>query len=198
MFMLLYLVLSIYCITAKQNEVDISKFDFPLYHPNNSKSLLKGWVVTKSNVSVIHRFFDSSPFSPSGRYLALTRINREKAIFGERAEVLVLDLSNGSEMVVSITYGWGSQLGAQVQWGANDSQLFYNEVTNVGIMRSQSHAFIGSGGWYIYGVAHNIFSMKKRKLRCPIYHVSSDGNYAISSDLSKISFTQKGNLQTHA
>jgi hypothetical protein len=45
---------------------------FPLY--NNSFNLISNknslipptWIVTLSNVSTIHRFFDSSPFSPSG------------------------------------------------------------------------------------------------------------------------------------
>ena len=47
---------------------------FKPYQPETS--LIPTWIVTSPDVSTIHRFFDSSPFSPSGRYLGLTRVNQ--------------------------------------------------------------------------------------------------------------------------
>jgi hypothetical protein len=38
------------------------------------------WCVTPNLDRVIHRFHLSSPFSPSGRYLGLTRLSREQVI----------------------------------------------------------------------------------------------------------------------
>lgn len=39
---------------------------FPLYKNSHNSLIPPTWIVTLSNVSTIHRFFDSSPFSPSG------------------------------------------------------------------------------------------------------------------------------------
>ena len=75
--------------------------------------------MTPPNTSSIHRFFDSSPFSPSGRYLALTRapLRAEgKPIEpGDVASVVVVDLRRGTERTVATTRGWSSQLGAQAR-----------------------------------------------------------------------------------
>ncbi len=68
------------------------------------------WCVTPNEGRVIHRFFDSSPFSPSGRYIALTRIPREDRYPrpGEVAEVVLVDLETGQERTVAETIGWPS------------------------------------------------------------------------------------------
>lgn len=80
---------------------------------------------------------------------------------------------------------WDSQVGAHTQWGSNDSQLFYNKLEyNTTPSHTKHHV--------IYGVVCNIFIMQCQRLDCPIYQVSPDGNYALSPDLSKIGFTQKG------
>ncbi len=76
----------------------------------------------------IHRFFDTSPFSPSGRYLGLTRFPIDSRLprKGEIAEVVVVDLESGESKAVDRTLAWDTQLGAQVQWGRNDGELIYN------------------------------------------------------------------------
>ena len=88
------------------------------------------WCTTPGEGRVIHRFFDTSPFSPSGRYLALTRLPYEDHLPmpGDAAEVILVDLNTSEEQVVAETHGWDTQLGAQTQWGADDSQLFFNDL----------------------------------------------------------------------
>jgi hypothetical protein len=45
---------------------------FPRYREYNPK--VPVWCVTLNEGRIIHRFFDTSPFSPSDRYLALFRM----------------------------------------------------------------------------------------------------------------------------
>jgi hypothetical protein len=60
-------------------------------------SLIPTWIISDSNVSTIHRFFDSSPFSPTGRYLALTRSSENIRVSeGSTAEIVLYDLILGS------------------------------------------------------------------------------------------------------
>ena len=73
--------------------------------------------VTPGVSGMMHRFFDTSPFSPSGRYLALTRFPFEDRLPapGDVAEVILVDLKTGEQRSIAETRGWGTQLGAQVQ-----------------------------------------------------------------------------------
>ncbi len=56
-----------------------------------------------STGKVIHRFFDTSPISPSGKYIALFRFPNEdrspKA--GDSGEVILIDLKTGNEKIVA-------------------------------------------------------------------------------------------------
>jgi hypothetical protein len=88
------------------------------------------WNATPTEGGAIHRFFDTSPFSPSGRYLGLTRLPFEDRLPqpGDVARVVVVDLHTGEERTVAETRGWDTQVGAHVQWGADDTQLYFNDV----------------------------------------------------------------------
>ena len=138
------------------------------------------WCVTPDHPRTIHRFFDTSPFSPSGRYLGLTRLPYEDRSPrpGDRAEVLVVDLQTGETCVVAETRGWDTQLGAQVQWGADDSRLFFNDVD--------------TRTWRPFGVKLDRATGLSRRLDGTIYMVSSDGGRAASPDLRRIGITQLG------
>jgi hypothetical protein len=152
---------------------------------------------SSADASHIHRFFDSSPFSPSGRYLAMMRMTEHGSLLTS-AKVVVVDLSSmGSdftsahahahanagatspelEWVVDETQAWGSQLGAQVQWGGSDAELVYNVL---------------SAGGRAVGVVQDVFNEERRVLQCSVYHVSSDGFFAVSPDLMDMSHTQLG------
>ncbi|MCH9733302.1 MAG: hypothetical protein K0U78_01910 [Actinomycetia bacterium] len=103
-------------------------------------------------------FFDVEPISPSGRYLAVTKV---PAIWripypGDVAEIWVVDLQNRTGTPVYRTRGWGAQLGANVQWGKDDDTLFCNDLidgnaTGVRIDRKLAHGVPLNGP--IYGLS---------------------------------------------
>lgn len=128
----------------------------------------------------IHRFYDSSPFSPSGRYLALTRFPAEDIAPspGTKAEVFVIDLETGGNIKAGDTAAWDTQLGAQVQWGSDDTKLFYNDLA--------------SGEWKPYAIKINPLTGEKKKIRKPVFHISADGKKAASICLARTGITQKG------
>ncbi|NQX60728.1 hypothetical protein [Paenibacillus qinlingensis] len=128
------------------------------YHP-----LVPVWCVTPNEGRVIHRFFDTSPISPSGRYIALFRLPvvERNPKPGEIGQVLLIDLQTGKEKEVASTHGWESQLGSNVQWGPTDQDLFYNDVN--------------PETWQPYGVKLNPFTGDKQVLAGAVFMVSPDG-----------------------
>lgn len=184
-----------------------SKFD--RYHSSGTeKSFLPAWVITESNISAIHRFFDSSPISPSGRYIALLLIlggENVRTTELEVAEVVVYNLLLGpaSKKIIASTTAWDSQTGCHIQWGASDESLFFNirvtevatnsdknDVSKKAKIESSTKKNIKCRG--LRGVTHNIFTAVSRMLDCPVYHVSPNGLFAVSPDLTKIGYTQLG------
>jgi hypothetical protein len=138
------------------------------------------WCVTPSRGGAIHRFFDSSPISPSGRYLGLTRIPREDRLPepGDLAEVLLVDLVTGVGRTVEQTAGWDTQVGAHVQWGVDDRELFFNVMD--------------TGSWLVHGVKLNPATGERQDLDGPVYSVSPDGTRAASACLRRIGWVQPG------
>jgi len=138
------------------------------------------WCTTPGEGRVIHRFFDTSPFSPSGRYLALTRLPYEDHLPmpGDAAEVILVDLNTSEEQVVAETHGWDTQLGAQTQWGADDSQLFFNDLD--------------TRSWQPFGVCMDPFTGARRELDGTVYMVSPNGKWAASPCLRRTGATQAG------
>jgi len=138
------------------------------------------WCVTPNEGRVIHRFFDTSPFSPSGRYLALTRLPYEDRLPtpGDPAKIVVVDIQTGQERVVAETRGWDTQLGAQAQWGASDAQLFFNDLD--------------TSTWRPYAVAMNPLTGESRRLEGTVYMASPDGRRLASPCLLRTACTQAG------
>ena len=138
------------------------------------------WCATPGHGGVIHRFFDTSPISPSGRYLALTRLPYEDRlpIPGDSVQVLVADLQTGEEEVVAETIAWDTQLGAQVQWGVSDSELYFNDM----LPRE----------WQPFGVRMDPETGDRTELNGHIYLVSPDGRHAVSPCLLRTAHTQAG------
>lgn len=151
---------------------------FPRY--TGFEPVVPVWCVTPNRGAVIHRFFDTSPFSPSGRYVALTRLPREDRYPqpGELAEVVLIDLETGEERTVAQTTGWDTQLGAQVQWGTNDTELFFNDMD--------------PKDWRPFGVRLDPFSGARKELDGTVYMVSPDGKWAASCCLLRMGITQRG------
>lgn len=136
--------------------------------------------VTAGLAGCIHRFYDSSPFSPSGRYVALTRLPFEDRLPGpgDVAEVVVVDLETGEAEVVSDTRGWDTQLGAQVQWGNDDRTLLFNDVDTT--------------NWTPFGVRMDPLAGERHRLDGTIYAVSPDGRWSAGPCLRRCLRTQRG------
>lgn len=128
----------------------------------------------------IHRFFDTSPISPSGKYIALFRFPYESHSPrpGDRGEVFVQDLESGKVLFSTGTCGWEMQLGANVQWGKSDEELFYNDVDTT--------------TWEAYAVRLNFMTGEKKRCAGTVFMVSPDGDKLLSYDLRRSRFAQVG------
>ena len=138
-----------------------------------------------------HRFFDSSAISPSGRYVCATRTRREgpaDVTPGDVAEVVVYDLQKKRKDRFPVVYrrptaAWDAQLGAQVQWGASDDDLYFNDVVGTR----------GDGAPIVRGVRSDWQRGRETRLPTPVYHVTRDGARAAAPrDLAALRMTQDG------
>jgi hypothetical protein len=138
------------------------------------------WCITPQIDRCIHRFFDTSPVSPSGRYVALTRLPYEDKlpVPGDPAEIVLVDLHQGTTRIVAETRGWDSQLGAQAQWGSDDQSLFFNDVD--------------TQTWRPFGVRLDPATGATKKLGGSVFMVSPDGKLAASPCLLRTARTQRG------
>ncbi len=145
-----------------------------------AESLVPVWCVTPNEGRIIHRFFDTSPFSPSGRYVALLRLPYEdhEPSPGDKADVVMIDLQKGTETELASTAGWEMQVGANVQWGNTDEELYYNDVDVI--------------NWKPYGVKLNPFTGGKKLLCGCIFMVSPDGRLAATTCPMRARLTQAG------
>ncbi|MFH5184292.1 hypothetical protein ACHHV8_17520 [Paenibacillus sp. TAB 01] len=138
------------------------------------------WCLTPHGQGAFHRFFDTSPVSPSGRYVALLRMPQEERLPlpGESAEVVLVDLHTAEERVVAVTYGWETQLGANINWGPDDTALYFNDVD--------------TATWEPFCVKLNPLTGEQRRLEGSIYRISPDGKTLISACMKRMRRTQYG------
>jgi hypothetical protein len=138
------------------------------------------YCVTPGRPGSIHRFYDSSPFSPSGRYLAVTQLPFEDRmpLPGEAAEVVVIDLATGEASTVAETRGWDTQLGAHVQWGGDDRTLLFNDMD--------------TRDWTPFGVRMDPLNGERHRLDGTVYAVSPDGRWSAGPCLLRTARTQRG------
>lgn len=136
--------------------------------------------ITNGLRPTIHRFYDTSPISPSGRYIALTEFPFEDRLPapGDQARVFVLELSTAREIYSTFTAAWDTQVGAHVQWGASDEQLFFNRMD--------------TAHWQPYGVKVDIQTNAEVRLEHSIYMISPDGLRSLSPCLKRIGLSQPG------
>lgn len=157
--------------------IDLSS-RFPAYTDNSPDVPVH--CVTPGEGRTIHRFFDTSPFSPSGRYMALFRLPYEDRLAqpGDSGDVLVVDLLEGTEAVVAQTRGWEPQMGPNLQWGADDETLLFNDVD--------------CAGWQPHIVKLQWRSGDTWRLPGHLYHVSPDGRFAVGANMLCMRRTQSG------
>lgn len=129
---------------------------------------------------IIHRFHDTSPISPSGKYIALFRIPFEDRypVPGDHGEVVLINLETGAEEVIDKSFGWEIQVGANVQWGATDEQLFYNQVD--------------TASWKAFTVMYNLKTRQSKKIDGWMFMVSRDGKKLVSHNLVNSFYAQSG------
>ncbi len=152
---------------------------FPRYEKHSPEVEVR--CVTPGKGGVLHRFFDTSPFSPSGRYLCGFRMPYEDRLPspGDAGEIVVVDLQEGSEKVVATTRGWESQMGANLQWGKDDGTLVFNDVD--------------VESWTPCCVELDWRSGRKKVFKgASVYHVSPDGTKAVASSPLTMRCTQSG------
>ena len=70
--------------------------------------------LSQADQPTIHRFFDTSPLSPSGRLVALFRFAQDQRppTPGESGQVIVSERATGQVIWRSPTCAWDTQLGA--------------------------------------------------------------------------------------
>ncbi len=151
---------------------------FPAYEEFDP--LVPVWCVTPRRPGCIHRFFDTSPISPSGRYLAVFQLPFEdrQPEPGEKGNVCIVDLKTGEDWVAAETCGWEPQMGANINWGASDRQLFFNDVDTT--------------SWKPFAWRLDPIAGKRRRLEGTVYHASPDGRLLISANMSTMRKTQPG------
>ncbi len=135
-------------------------------------------IVSPEGVPVIHRFFDTSPFSPSGRYLGLTRFPTDRRLPqpDEPAGILLVDLETSETREIDQTLAWDTQLGAHVQWGRTDEELIYNRTDGSTITARVKNPITG---------AH-------RDLDGPAYMVNRSGTRVLAPNLLTLNTVQPG------
>lgn len=138
------------------------------------------WCVTPDQKGCIHRFFDTSPISPSGRFLAVFQLPFEDRLPepGESGNVRIIDLENGKNRVVAETCGWEPQMGANINWGGSDNELFFNDVD--------------PDKWQPFAWKLNPLTGERQRMEGTVYHASPDGRWLISANMTTMRKTQPG------
>ncbi|MFG0250245.1 MAG: hypothetical protein ACF8OB_15280 [Phycisphaeraceae bacterium JB051] len=138
------------------------------------------WCLTPDRGGAIHRFFDTSPISPSGRYLAIFRMPFEDRLpeAGEKGDVCVVDLQTGEDRIVAQTCGWETQLGANINWGDTDHALYFNDVD--------------TQTWKPFAWQLDPITGERKPMQGTVYHASPDGRYLISANMRTMRRTQPG------
>ena len=151
-------------------------FDFRTYRDTNT--LCPVYSITPDDGYYLHTFYDICPWSPSQRYLACTKIPFQDREPGHRdeAQICLIDMQDRSLTEVYSTTGWGFQLGANVQWGATDRYLYFNDKVD------------GEG----VCMRLDLETGKAEPLAGPMYHIAPDESAIISFPLDLINETQAG------
>ncbi len=138
------------------------------------------WCVTPEEPGCMHRFFDTSPISPSGRYLAVFQMPFEDRLPcpGESGKVWLIDLETGQKKVVAETCGWEPQMGANINWGSSDNELYFNDVDTT--------------SWQPFAWKLDPLSGHRQKMQGTVYHASPDGRWLISANMTTMRKTQPG------
>jgi len=152
------------------------RFRFKPYR--GGKTLAPVTQVTPDDGFYVHTYYDVCPFSPTQRFLAVTRLPYQNRIpvLGDTAEVCIVDLGEETIRRVYTTKSWGMQTGSMAQWGATDRHLYTNDV--VGGKAVCVRIDLETGETTAYGG--------------PMYHIAPDESSVIGFPLELLDITQRG------
>lgn len=97
---------------------------------------------------------------------------------GDVGQIVLIDLESGQERVVAETRAWESQMGANINWGANDHTLFFNDVD--------------TATWTPFAVRLDPITGERQRLAGSVYQVSPDGRWLASVSIARMRRTQWG------
>lgn len=106
-------------------------YAFRPYRPG--RTLAEVSCITPDDGFYLHTFYDICPWSAGGRYFAVTKFPYQgrKPIWGDMAEVCVIDLERRAIRTVYKTRAWSFQLGANIQWSYHtDRYLYTNDIVD--------------------------------------------------------------------
>jgi hypothetical protein len=92
--------------------------------------------------------------------------------------VCVVDLETGEDRIVAETCGWEPQMGANINWGASDHELFFNDVDTT--------------NWQPFAWNFDPITGERQKMEGTVYHASADGRWLISANMTTMRKTQPG------
>ena len=153
--------------------------------------------LSQSPHPTIHRFFDTSPVSPSGRLVALFQFSQDQhpPAPGEAGQVVVSDRTSGHVLWSSPTCAWDTQLGAQVQWGRTDDELLFNRMAVPSETDPQARLHTKASGlsdWEPFGVCVDVTRGTERALDGPVYMANPTTGQIVSPCLKRIAQVQPG------
>src|SRR5690606_475144 len=97
---------------------------------------------------------------------------------GDWGEVVLIDRKTGDSTIIARTFGWEMQVGANVQWGKDDSQLFYNDVDTT--------------TWEAVTVLYNPLTGAFRRLHGTMFMCTVDGSQLVGHNLRNSFYAQSG------
>ena len=91
---------------------------------------------------------------------------------------MLIDMKTNEERVLAKSCGWEMQLGANVQWGATDEELYFNDVD--------------PATWQAFAVQLNPFTGTAQRMSGTVFMVSPDGKKLASYNLVSSRYAQAG------
>lgn len=120
-------------------------------------------------------YYDKSPWDITGRYmLCMKAKDTSKEVAPHtKMEILLIDTENNNEASkIAETNSWNVQQGCMAQWLGPEykDKIIYNDFRN---------------GKYC-SIIRNVFTKEEQEICMPVYSVSTDGDFALSLDFSRL------------
>ena len=125
-------------------------------------------------------YYDKFQFDPSDRYVLGMEVDFEhrSPTADDRIAIGVIDLENGDQWAeLGSSTAWGWQQGCMLQWiPGSDSEIIWND--------READRFVSR--------VRDIHSNETRTLPHPVYALSPDGKWAVTTDFRRLNDTRPG------